>query len=348
MRAHQVAQMDPVDILRPIADALPAALTVYALAEEAPSGLQVVYANPWASLRASGAGAPRDEGVVQADPALVDAARRVARSGTSERVRARFGGALEEVQLAALGPDRVACLRIDTSEEAAAEARAVQEQLESLTYAISHDLRQPLRGMRGYCSALVEDFGETLDPEARHYVERALAAASRMELLIDGMLQLSRVLRRTVRAAACDLAALAREEARRVGLLHPSRELDVVIPDHLPVYGDPELLRTLLGVLLDNAWTFARDGARGLVEVGAARVDAELHYFVRDDGIGFDLAWADRIFEPFQLLHGRERGGGGVGLALARQIVARHGGRIWVERAAPGGGATFAFTLGGR
>jgi two-component system, sensor histidine kinase and response regulator len=216
--------------------------------------------------------------------------------------------------------------------------------LEAFNYSVSHDLRAPLRPLDGFSAALLEDWGPRLDDKARDYLGRIRAAAQRMGELIDDLLELSRVSRAPVRRQAVDLAELARAVVDELRANDPARDVEFVAPPHLEARGDPRLLRIALENLLRNAWKFTRGRPRARIELGA-RAGEEPSYFVADDGVGFDPAFAARLFQPFQRLHeATQFEGTGIGLAIVNRIVGGHGGRIWAD-AAVDGGARFFFTL---
>ncbi|MEZ5831076.1 MAG: ATP-binding protein [Dongiaceae bacterium] len=216
-------------------------------------------------------------------------------------------------------------------------------ELESFAYAVSHDLRAPLRHMQGYAAILEEDHATELGAEGRKAVSRITVAAKRMSQMVDGLLELSRAMRAPVHLEDVNLATLAREV---VDELSRDRPILFVAPDNLPAKGDPVLLRIVLQNLLGNAWKFTAKTASPRVELGVHRQPGMPDtYFVQDNGAGFDEAYADKLFEVFQRLHSADEfPGTGVGLATVHRIVAKHGGRIW-GNARPDEGATFHFTL---
>jgi len=217
--------------------------------------------------------------------------------------------------------------------------------LEAFNYSVSHDLRAPLRPLDGFASALIEDWGPQLDDKARDYLGRIRAAAQRMGELIDDLLELSRVSRATVRRQPVDLAALGRAVVDELRANDPSRVVELVAPPRLDVRGDPRLLRILLENLLRNAWKFTGSRPSARIELGVER-GGDATFFVADDGVGFDPAYASRLFQPFQRLHDAAQfEGTGIGLAIVSRIVGGHGGRVWAD-ATVDGGARFSFTLG--
>lgn len=230
-------------------------------------------------------------------------------------------------------------------EERTAALTAVNKELEAFSYSVSHDLRSPLRSLDGFSQALVEDYGEVLDEEGRDYLQRIRAASQRMGQLIDDMLDLSRLTRGDLRMAPVDLSALARKVEQELHSGDPQRRADFVIEDDLLATGDEGMLRATLDNLLGNAWKFTAKKERALIEFGRMEGADTPTYFVRDNGAGFDMDYADKLFTTFQRLHrADEFEGSGVGLATVQRIVHRHGGRIWAEGAVDAG-ATFYFTL---
>lgn len=230
--------------------------------------------------------------------------------------------------------------------ERTAQLQAANGELEAFSHSISHDLRAPLRHIVSYVAAFDEDFGCRLEPEARHYLTRIGAAGQRMTELVEAMLGLSRLTGGVLRSEPVDLSAIAREIAAELARSTPERQVAFRISRGLGVTGDPHLLRNLLENLLGNAWKFTRDAEAPVIAVGAVPATGGKHFFVRDNGVGFDTETAGRLFAPFQRFHRQEQfEGTGIGLATVQRIVHRHGGRIWAE-SRPDAGATFWFTLG--
>jgi signal transduction histidine kinase len=230
--------------------------------------------------------------------------------------------------------------------ERTAQLEAVVKELESFSYSVSHDLRAPLRAIDGFASALEEDYADRLDDEGRDYLRRIRHGALRMADLIDDLLKLSRVSRSELTSQPVDLSGLAREILDRLAEAEPLRAVATAVQPGLGAQGDPGLLRAALENLLGNAWKYSSKQAQARIEFGAGEQAGETVYFVRDNGIGFDMAHAGKLFGPFQRLHHQnEFEGSGIGLATVRRIIQRHGGRIWAE-SMPGQGATFYFTLG--
>lgn len=228
----------------------------------------------------------------------------------------------------------------------AEELARINAELEQFSYSVSHDLRAPLRAIDGFSQILLEDYAPKLDEEGKAYLGRVRAASQRMGELMDDLLNLSRLSRGSVRRETVDLSALAKAFAEELRQSQPERRVEFVIEEGLRAEGDRRLLQVALNNLLDNAWKFTEKHPRAKIEFGAMQQhDGELVYFVRDDGAGFEMAYAEKLFAPFQRLHSTgEFGGTGIGLAAVQRIVHRHGGRVWAEGAVEKG-ATFYFTL---
>ena len=236
----------------------------------------------------------------------------------------------------------------DITELKAIEAalRASNEELEAFSYSVSHDLRSPLGAIDGFSKALAGRLDSQADDKARHYLARIQAGVTRMEQLIEALLGLSRVAREPLHPALVDLGAIARESLEALQATQPERRVTTRVQDGLQVQGDVRLLRIALENLLGNAWKFTARGDNAVIEVG--RLPDGDAFFVRDNGVGFDMAYADKLFSAFQRLHTEaEFPGTGIGLATVRRIVTRHQGRVWAE-SQPGAGTTFYFTLAAR
>ena len=234
-------------------------------------------------------------------------------------------------------------------EQRTAELVAANKNLEAFTYSVAHDLRSPLRALSGYGEALTEDYGDRLDETGRWYVERIQAGTERMGALIDDLLVLAQVSRSEISLVPVDLSTEVAAIAGELQAGEPGRQVRFAIHDGVWVNADRTLIRTVLQNLVENAWKYTgkRDGAT--IEFGAtATEDAGVCCYVRDNGAGFDPAFAGNLFQPFQRLHAvTEFPGTGIGLASVRRIIERHGGRVWAEGAI-GRGATFYFTLNAR
>jgi hypothetical protein len=224
--------------------------------------------------------------------------------------------------------------------ERTAQLDAANREIEAFAYAVSHDLRAPLRAIKGFSQVLIEDHASEL-AEGKRHLERICAATTRMATLIDDLSQLSKVARGDLVRAAFDAAPLARDIIAELRRADPDREVEVAIPAALPIHGDHRLVRIVFDCLLRNAWKFTSKRAAARIELGSR--DRTL--FVRDNGAGFDVARAAKLFLPFQRMHtAAEFEGSGIGLAVAQRVVRRHGGRIWAATALDQG-ATFFFTL---
>jgi signal transduction histidine kinase len=221
----------------------------------------------------------------------------------------------------------------------------LQQELDSLIHSVSHDLRAPLRAADGFSRALLTRHAAGLDPQATDYLQRIRAASALMGSHIDAITRLARVTSMPLRPGKTDLAAIARSTVDQLRDAEPDRTIEVCIADGLELEADPALMRSLIQILVDNAWKFTRPRPGASIEVGRDAADAEV-FVVRDSGVGFDMAFARHLFQPFGRLHPEgEFEGVGIGLAIARRIVNRHGGRLWAE-ATPDQGATFRFTIG--
>ncbi|HVZ13941.1 MAG TPA: response regulator [Bauldia sp.] len=231
----------------------------------------------------------------------------------------------------------------ETRAELVAALERKNKELEAFSYSVSHDLRAPLRAIDGFSQALLEDFADKLDASGQNYLKRIRGGAQRMGELIDDMLQLSQVSRAELRAQPIDLSALAREIA--TGLSAGGRKVEVRIEDGLTANADRRLMKIVMENLLGNAWKFTGKADHPQVEIGRTLVEQGPAFYVRDNGAGFDMALADKMFQPFRRLHSEaDFPGTGVGLATIQRVIDRHGGRVWAEGKV-GAGATFFFTL---
>jgi signal transduction histidine kinase len=221
---------------------------------------------------------------------------------------------------------------------------AANKELEAFSYSASHDLRAPLRAIDGFGKALLEDYASSLDPTAQNYLRRMREGARRMGDLIDNLLKLSRVTRYEMQVASVDMTELAETVVAQLREQYPGRQVDFRVSPGMQVRADPNLLRIALDNLLGNAWKYTSRVAAARVEFDRINRDHETVYVLRDNGAGFDMRFADKLFGAFQRLHGREFEGTGIGLAIVQRILIRHGGRIWAE-AEVGKGAAFYFTL---
>jgi PAS domain S-box-containing protein len=225
--------------------------------------------------------------------------------------------------------------------------REANEELGSFSYSVSHDLRAPLRAVHGFASALLEDYGDQLDEGGRRFLDRILQNATDMGALIDDLLAFSRVSRQPLTSGPIDMRALVEDTIQELQPAGGTEDLDVRVAELPSARGDASLVRRIWQNLLSNAVKFTRPGVAPVIEVGSTMDENAHAYYVKDNGVGFEMEYAKRIFAVFQRLHStQDYEGTGVGLAIVERIVRRHGGRVWAE-ATPGEGATFYFTLTG-
>lgn len=225
------------------------------------------------------------------------------------------------------------------------ELNASNSELEAFSYSVSHDLRAPLRAITGFSTALLEDHGPSLNDDARSLLQRIFAAADRMDHLTADLINLSRVSRQTLQFRRVDLSQLAQEVVAELAKADPTRSVDVVIHPGLTEQGDPGLLRVVLDNLLGNAWKYTSKTAQPRIEVGQVRKNGKSEFFVSDNGVGFEMAHAGKLFQPFQRFHpSSDYPGTGIGLATVHRIVQRHGGTIRAESTV-NLGTTIRFTL---
>jgi light-regulated signal transduction histidine kinase (bacteriophytochrome) len=222
---------------------------------------------------------------------------------------------------------------------------AANRELEAFCYSVAHDLRSPLRGIDGFSQVLLKACEDRLSDPEKDYIKRIRTASQRMAGLIDGLLELARLARMELRFADVDMSGIAAailEELRRT---YPDRVVETRVARGLRVKADERLVRALLFNLLENAWKFTEKRSPARIEFGVMKEENISAFFVRDDGAGFDMAYVDKLFKPFERLHGAEFPGTGIGLATVQRIVQRHGGRVWAEGVVEKG-AAFYFTLG--
>jgi two-component system, NtrC family, sensor kinase len=225
------------------------------------------------------------------------------------------------------------------------ELQRKNEELEAFSYSVAHDLRAPLRGIDGFSEALLQDCGDSLDPQARHYITRLRSSATRMRELIDDLLALSHVGRADLRRGPVNIGEIAGQVLADLRRTEPERLVVEQIDEGLTTEADSHLIRLVLENLLGNAWKFTSKLERAEIHVGCAPSKHGTAFFVRDNGAGFSMEHSKRLFRPFQRLHGElEYPGTGIGLATVYRVIDRHGGRVWAE-ASEGRGATFYFTL---
>ncbi len=227
-------------------------------------------------------------------------------------------------------------------------AESANRELEAFSYSVAHDLRAPLRGMNGFAQLLLSQYGQTLDAEGRDWLQEIVDNAGRMAALIDALLSLSRVSRSELRPTDVDLSALTRTVFDQLAAREPHRHVELVVEPDLTAPLDPTLARALVENLLGNAWKFSSKAPHPCIELGSVTRERSHAFFVRDNGAGFDMAYADKLFAPFQRLHSNDQfAGTGIGLATVQRIVRRHGGTVWAEGAV-GTGATFFFSIPSR
>jgi PAS domain S-box-containing protein len=230
-------------------------------------------------------------------------------------------------------------------EERTAELKAANRELEAFSYSVSHDLRAPLRAMDGFSRILARQYENLLDEDGRHLLQRVRQNAEQMAGLIDDMLRLSRITRAELRITRVDLTSMAREILETMQTEDSDRKVKIKVTSGLRVNADERLLRVALENLIGNAWKFTSKKEDACIEIGVDVVGNEPNFFVKDNGVGFNMEYANKLFGPFQRLHTVEEfPGTGIGLAIVQRIFNRHGGKIWAE-SKPGEGATFYFTL---
>jgi PAS domain S-box-containing protein len=229
----------------------------------------------------------------------------------------------------------------------AAELEAANRELEAFNYSVAHDLRKPLTVVNGYCQAIMDLCGNSLDAQCTKYLRETYDGTLRMNRLIDALLSFSRMAHVEPHRESVDLSAMAKEVVEELQHSDPHRRVTVRIAEGIKVSGDPKLLRVVLDNLLGNAWKYTGKREEAVIEFGVAEIGGRPACFVRDNGTGFAMAEAEKLFEPFHRLAGADEfRGHGIGLATVERIIRRHGGQVWAE-GEPGKGATFWFTLPG-
>jgi light-regulated signal transduction histidine kinase (bacteriophytochrome) len=234
-------------------------------------------------------------------------------------------------------------MRLNESLEQRVRERTAE--LEAFSYSVSHDLRAPLRTIDGFSQVLLEDYKDKLDDEGKSNLARIRRAAINMSNLIEDMLKLYKISRTEMDIGPVNLSTIARSITDELHHTQPERHAEFIIADNLEALADPGLIRVVFENLFGNAWKFTGKQEKTEIEFGLTTKDNQNVYFIRDNGAGFDMENAGKLFAPFQRLHSiEEYSGTGIGLAIVKRIINRHGGRIWAE-AQPGKGATFYFTL---
>jgi light-regulated signal transduction histidine kinase (bacteriophytochrome) len=258
-----------------------------------------------------------------------------------------FDGIIEDISRRKANERRIQQLNTALRDRAMI-LESVNHELEAFSYSVSHDLRAPLRAVDGFSRILLDEYADCLDDIGRDRLRRVRAAAQHMATLIDDLLKLSRITRSELKREDTDLSAVASEVIEELRKQEPGRNVQCTIEPGLIVWGDARLLRIVLDNLLGNAWKFTSKRPEARIEFGRQMQNGEPVYFVRDNGAGFDMAYAEKLFGAFQRLHDTsEFPGTGIGLATAQRIIHKHGGRIWAEGAVEQG-ATFYFTLEAR
>jgi len=276
---------------------------------------------------------------------LVATAGRIGAGDFAAPTPLRTGDELQELAEAFAGMANSLRRKDEQIREQMTELQAGNRELEAFSYSVSHDLRAPLRSIDGFSKALLEDYSALLPPEGREFLGYLRAASQQMGQLIDDLILLSRLTRDEFHAEEVDLSAMAEKAAAELRSGDPGRTVQFAIQPEVRAPGDPRLLWHVLANLLGNAWKFTAGRPQACIEFGSSQDGEGTRYFVRDNGVGFDMAYAGRLFSPFQRLHASSQfEGSGIGLATVQRVIRRHGGRVWAE-AQTGQGATFYFTL---
>jgi len=288
---------------------------------------------------------------------VVQAANQVAQGNYSVRTHLRGGDEVAQVGTAfdtmadVITEERQQLARANANLEQRVlertrELEDANQEYEAFAYAISHDLRAPLRSLNGFSQALVDDYASQLDDTARSHLDRIKNSALKMAQLIDDLLKLSRVNRAEISSTTFDISQVCVEVVEELRANEPAREISIDIQPAMMVQGDPYLIRNALANLIGNAWKFTRNISGACIRFHCEQKDGETVYIVEDNGAGFDMEYADKLFTPFQRLHHeRDFPGTGIGLSTVQRTIYRHGGKIWAEGAI-NRGATFYFTLG--
>lgn len=267
-----------------------------------------------------------------------------AKANRKKRTRAR-GGEVRDKRRPSSEPSKQGDLK-ERLRACTEELDTAQKDLESFCFSVSHDLRAPLRSIDGFGNALLHEFGDELEPQAREYLQRIVDSSKKMSLLIDELLVISRIQRTELAPEELNLTEMAQAIIARLRKTEPQRKVLFSVEPELRALGDRALVGTLLEKLFENAWKFTSRSSAPKVEFFARTMNSQIVFVVKDNGVGFDMAYAGKLFKAFQRLHSpSEYSGLGSGLAIARTIALRHHGRIWTE-SPDGPGAIFCFTLG--
>jgi PAS domain S-box len=262
-----------------------------------------------------------------------------------KEAEARLRNAYEEVEQKVVERTMELRQREEELKQRANDLVAANTELKTFSYSISHDLRAPLRAMKSFSSILLEDYSDTLDAVGKDLLIRIKSAANKMDGLIDDMLSLSKISRQEMNPQEIDMSAIAGVVVNELRQAEPERKVDVVIAQELKATGDARLIHIALSNLFGNAWKYTNKTPAAKIEFGAMEKSGKKVYFIRDNGVGFDMAQSHRLFTPFLRLHSEsEFPGTGIGLAIVNRVIQRHGGCIW-GKSEIGKGATFYFTL---
>jgi len=256
----------------------------------------------------------------------------------------RFGAGDFKVPIPVRGRDELSVLgrKVNLMAE---RLQGLMKEIESFSYSVAHDLRAPLRSVAGFSTVLIEDHGPSLNEDARSSLNRIVAAAQRMGQMVDGLLSLSRLNRTALVKQSVNLSHVAARIAEELKTNDPDRQVKVEVAPEIIASADPKLMEVVLSNLLGNAWKFTKKNGNAQIQFGRKQIEGHPTIFIRDNGAGFDMRYADKLFGTFQRLHTvNEFEGHGIGLATVRSIIGRHGGKIWAE-SEPEKGATFYFTL---
>jgi signal transduction histidine kinase len=280
--------------------------------------------------------------------AFVNVITAIASVATAILIFPLFPKVVEFVASARLSEERKKQLELMNAEleRTTTELRTANKELEAFSYSVAHDLRSPLRGINGFSAALLEDYNDKLGAEGKEYLNYIQSGSRKMGHIIDDLLNLSKISRKDVTPKESDLTGFAKESLASLQLKDPHRNVSIFIQEGISAWADPGLMRLVIENLLSNAWKFTSKAVGARIEFGAKIQDNKTIYFVRDNGIGFEMNHAEKLFSPFQRLHSAdEYEGTGIGLATVRRILNRHSGDIWAE-SETGKGTTFYFYVG--